>query len=100
MIENLSYPPDDKRREKDRLIHDIQTFLWQLEQGGYTRETMAGVLSKLKVPLLEDGKAVGGAVQEDVERMVADCERYISGEEEPRQVVWDLDRLRRDLEES
>ncbi len=91
----MSPEESEARRE---LIHDLQTFLFLFEQGGYTKEAMADVLKKLEEPLRVDGRLVGGDVFLHVKQMLTDCRSYAEGVGEPRQVASDLDRLRQDLE--
>lgn len=83
---------------KKQLIHDLQSFLWQFEQGGYSRETMLGTLSKLEGALVGDGEALGDPIKRDVENMIRDCRAYAFGGGDPKKVAKDLDKLRRDLE--
>ena len=83
---------------KKQLIHDLQTFLWRFEQGGYTRETMHEILSVLEKVLENDGEALGDPIQKDVESMIRDCRAYALGGGDPKKVVFDLDKLRKDLE--
>ncbi len=87
-----------KKGGKNQLIHDLQSFLWQFEQGGYTRESMHDVLEKLEKVLEDDGELLGGPIKEHVEQMIRDCRAYAFGAGNPRKVVGDLDKLRQDLE--
>lgn len=87
-----------KSGAKRQLIHDLQTFLWQFEQGGYTRETMHEVLLKLEKVLEQDGETLGGEIHRHVEVMIRDCRAYAFGGGDPKKVVSDLDKLREDLE--
>jgi len=91
-------PPEEGQGAKRQLIHDLQTFLWQFEQGGYTRETMRDVLEKLERALEDDGHEIGGKLEGHLRKMVRDCRAYAEGGGKPKQVVQDLDQLRRDLE--
>src|SRR3990167_3042532 len=87
-----------KESEKKRqLIHDLQTFLWQFEQKGYSKEAMAEVLSKLERVLENDAHGIGGKVEEHLVKMIHDCHSYMEGNANPRKVVEDLDQLRIDL---
>ena len=83
---------------KRQLITDLQSFLWQFEQGGYSRDTMHDVLSRLEGALEEDGDILGGAVKKHIEKMIRDCRAYAFGGGDPKQIVGDLDKLRQDLE--
>lgn len=83
---------------KNQLIRDLQTFIWQLEQGGYTRETMHDVLGRLEKALENDGELLGNPIQKDLEQMIRDCRAYAFGGGDPKKVVGDLDQLRQDLE--
>ena len=87
-----------KKGGKNQLIYDLQSFLWQFEQGGYTRESMHDVLEKLEKVLEDDGELLGGPIKEHVEQMIRDCRAYAFGAGNPRKVVGDLDKLRQDLE--
>ncbi len=87
-----------KKEAQRELIHDLQTFLFIFEQGGYSKEAMADVLAKLEEPLRVDGRLIGGDVQHHVQALLQDCRSYVEGVGEPRQVVSDLDQLRQDLE--
>jgi|GEM_PF-3236376 hypothetical protein len=87
-----------KKGAKNQLIHDLQSFLWQFEQGGYTRETMYTVLERLEKVLENDGELLGEPVKRDVEQMIRDCRAYAFGGGNPKKVVSDLDKLRQDLE--
>ena len=83
---------------KKQLIHDLQTFLWRFEQGGYTRESMHETLSALERVLESDGETLGDPFRKDVEAMIRDCRAYAFGGGDPKKVVSDLDKLRQDLE--
>ncbi|QVL55001.1 MAG: hypothetical protein KFB95_06695 [Simkaniaceae bacterium] len=83
---------------KKQLIHDLQTFLWRFEQGGYTRETMLEILTKLETVLESDGEELGEPIQRHVENMIRDCRAYAFGGGDHKKVVFDLDKLRQDLE--
>jgi hypothetical protein len=83
---------------KKQLIHDLQTFLWQFEQGGYTRETMLEILTRLESVLEEDADVLGQPIQKHVETMIRDCRAYAFGGGDQKKVALDLDALRRDLE--
>ena len=83
---------------KRQLTHDLQTFLWRFEQGGYTRETMHEVLAALEKVLENDGEVLGEPIQRHVEAMIRDCRAYAFGGGDPKKVVGDLDKLRQDLE--
>ncbi len=87
-----------KEGEKKQLVHDLQSFLWQFEQGGYTREAMYDVLKKLASVLENDGEKLGDPIKQHVEQMIRDCRAYAFGGGDPRKVVGDLDKLRKDLE--
>ena len=87
-----------KEGEKHQLIHDLQSFLWQFEQGGYTRDCMHDVLEKLEAAIEHDGEILGGPVKKHVEQMIRDCRAYALGAGDPQKVVYDLDKLRQDLE--
>lgn len=87
-----------KGEKKRQLIHDLQTFLWQFEQKGYSKEAMFEVLSKLEKVLENDAHGIGGSVEEHLLNMIRDCHSYMEGKGNPRKVVEDLDRLRIDLE--
>ncbi|NGX50486.1 MAG: hypothetical protein K1060chlam2_00332 [Chlamydiae bacterium] len=81
-----------------RLIHDLQSFLWQFEQGGYTRDTMQEILKKLEGVLEEDGHLLGGSIERHMQKMMRDCQAYSMGGGNPVLIVDDLDQLRQDLE--
>ncbi len=83
---------------KRQLIHDLQSFLWRFEQGGYSRETMHETLDGLEGALESDGEEIGGMIQEHVEQMIRDCRAYAFGGGDPKKVVSDLIKLRQDLE--
>lgn len=83
---------------KKQLIHDLRTFLWRFEQGGYTRDAMQEILAALEKVLEQDGEALGEPIQRDVEAMIRDCRAYAMGGGDPKKVVFDLDKLRQDLE--
>ena len=85
---------------RNRLIHDLQSFLWQLERGGYSRDTMHTVLAKLEKVLEDDGHDLGGAIEKHLQKMIVDCHDYSDGGGNPVQIVKDLDQLRQDLEKS
>lgn len=87
-----------KEGAKRQLIHDLQSFLWQFEQGGYTRETMHDVLEKLEKVLETDGTLLGEPIKRHVEQMIRDCRAYAFGAGNPKKVVHDLDKLQKDLE--
>lgn len=87
-----------KEVAKKQLIHDLQSFLWQFEQGGYTRETMHDVLEKLEKVIENDGELLGEPIKRHVEQMIRDCRAYAFGGGNPKKVVGDLDKLRQDLE--
>ena len=87
-----------KKGGKNQLIHDLQSFLWQFEQGGYSRESMHDVLKKLEEVLEDDGELLGAPIKEHVEQMIRDCRAYALGAGNPRKVFGDLDKLRQDLE--
>ena len=81
-----------------QLIHDLQSFLWQFEQGGYSRDTMHDVLEKLERALEDDGHDLGGITEKHLQKMIGDCFAYSEGKGDPVQIVKDLDQLRQDLE--
>ncbi|MCB1106752.1 MAG: hypothetical protein KDK76_01490 [Chlamydiia bacterium] len=83
---------------KKQLIHDLQVFLWQFEQGGYSRSAMHDILSRLERVLEGDGEVLGDPIHQHVERMLRDCRAYALGGGDPKKVVYDLDQLRQDLE--
>ena len=83
---------------KKQLIHDLQTFLWRFEQGGYTRASMQEVLSSLERVLEDDGEALGEPISRHIEAMIRDCRAYALGGGDPKKVAFDLDKLRQDLE--
>lgn len=87
-----------KEGNKNQLIHDLQSFLWQFEQGGYTRDSMHDVLKKLEKILESDGEFLGEPVTRHVQQMIRDCRAYAFGAGNPQKIVGDLDRLRQDLE--
>jgi len=87
-----------KEGKKNQLIHDLQSFLWQFEQGGYTRDSMHAVLAKLEKVLENDGESLGEPIKRHVEQMIRDCRAYAFGAGNPQKVVGDLDKLRQDLE--
>ena len=84
---------------KRQLIHDLQTFLWRFELGGYSQESMQEVLKELQPALEDDVKPIGGELQSHLFKMLKDCHLYVEGKGDPRLIVRDLDQLRRDLEE-
>lgn len=83
---------------RSQLIHDLQSFLWQFERGGYSRESMRVVLNKLEGALEDDGHDLGGAIEKHIQKMIKDCHAYSEGGGNHTQIVKDLDQLRRDLE--
>jgi hypothetical protein len=83
---------------KRQLIHDLQSFLWQFERGGYSRDAMHEVLAKLEQALEDDGHHLGGAIEKHLQKMIQDCQAYANGGGDPLQIVKDLDQLRQDLE--
>lgn len=97
-MEPPDLPPEKGQSAKRQLIHDLQTFLWQFEQGGYSKETMNDVLKKLKQALESDGHQIGGELEGHLKKLIRDCEAYAEGKGDPKQVIQDLDQLRRDLE--
>lgn len=83
---------------KQKLIHDLQLFLWQFEQAGYTREGMNETLHKLEGVLKEDAERVGEETEGHLFKMLRDCHSYVLGEKSPQLIVQDLNQLRMDLE--
>lgn len=90
--------PGRENGAKRQLIIDLQSFLWQFEQGGYTRDTMHDVLSRLEQALGQDGDKLGGAIKKHIEMMIRDCRAYAFGGGDPKKIIGDLDKLRQDLE--
>jgi hypothetical protein len=88
----------EKEDVKRELVHDLRTFLWMFEQEGYSREAMQGVLARLERVLEDDAYQIGGDIERHVKKMVQDCESYAKGVGDPKQIVQDLDQLRKDLE--
>jgi len=83
---------------KTQLIHDLQTFLWRFEQGGYSRDAMQEVLIFLERALKSEAHDIGGDIEVHLSKMILDCHSYAEGNGNPLDVVKDLDQLRRDLE--
>ena len=48
-------------------------------RGGYTRETMLEILTKLESVLEKDGEELGEHIQRHVENMIRDCRAYAFG---------------------
>lgn len=96
----MSLPPKKGKIQgvKRQLIHDLQTFLWRFEQGGYSRDSMQEVLSFLEKALESEAHEIGGKIEEHLIKMIEDCHAYAEGKGNPRDVVRDLDQLRQDLE--
>jgi len=96
----MSLPPENGKTQgvKQQLIRDLQTFLWRFEQGGYSRESMKEVLAFLEKALKSDAHELGGEIETHLGKMIQDCHSYIEGKSHPRDVVRDLDQLRKDLE--
>lgn len=96
----MSLPPEKGKIQgvKRQLIHDLQTFLWRFEQGGYSRDSMNEVLGYLEKALESEAHEIGGEIEEHLIKMIADCHAYAEGKGNPRDVVRDLDQLRQDLE--
>lgn len=84
---------------KKKLIRDLQAFLWQFEQEGYSREAMVSTLKKFRVVLKEDSQGLDLSIYDHVCQMITDCDAYAKGVGSSIAVVQDLDRLRKDLEE-
>ena len=96
--ESFSSKGGKETEQRRQLIHDLQTFLWQFEQKGYSKEAMSEVLTKLESVLQNDAHGIGGRVEEHLVKMIQDCHSYMEGTGNPRKVVEDLDQLRMDLE--
>ena len=97
----MSLPPKKGKIQevKRQLIHDLQTFLWRFEQGGYSRDSMHEVLVFLEKALESEAHEIGGEIEKHLIKMITDCRAYAEGNGNPRDVVRDLDQLRQDLEE-
>ncbi len=83
---------------KRKLTRDLQAFLWQFEQGGYTRETMLSILGQFTPLFIEDCELLEPMVQRHVQQMVTDCQAYAEGKGDSLSIVKDLDLLKTDLE--
>lgn len=96
----MSLPPENGKSQalRRQLIHDLQTFLWRFEQGGYSRDAMQDVLSFLEKALENEAHEIGGEIEKHLIKMIADCRAYALGKGNPKDVVRDLDQLRQDLE--
>ncbi|MEM7174781.1 MAG: hypothetical protein AAF443_02490 [Chlamydiota bacterium] len=90
--------PSKKQALKRKLIHDLQTFLWQFEQGGYSREAMTAILEKFAAVLESDSQQLDEGIGQHVQQMLGDCRSYAEGKGDSLSIVKDLDQLRRDLE--
>ena len=88
-------PPQDKKR---KLTHDLQAFLWQFEQGGYTRQTMLSILGQFTPLFIQDCQLLEPMVQRHVKQMLSDCQAYAEGKGDSLSIVQDLDRLKADLD--
>lgn len=95
---NLSPKKEKRQALKRQLIHDLQTFLWRFEQGGYSRDSMQEVLSFLEKALENEAHEIGGETGSHLRKMIKDCHLYVEGKSSPKDVVRDLDQLRKDLE--
>lgn len=97
----MSLPPKKRKMQmiKKELIHDLQTFLWRFEQGGYSRDSMEDVLSCLEKALENDAHEIGGKIEAHINQMIQDCRAYAEGEKNSNDIVRDLNQLRKDLEQ-
>ena len=96
----MSLPPEKGKVQdvKRQLIHDLQTFLWRFEQGGYSKDSMQDVLAFLEKALENNAHEIGEEIEVHIQKMIKDCHAYAKGKGNPRDVVRDLDLLRQDLE--